>query len=70
MAALQQVKTSARSDLLFQKYWKLAVSCRFKYVCLNEINEMQHVKNENTLLVKNVSQAGYLCSSTLCHEDF
>jgi len=31
---------------------------------------MQHVKNENTLLVKDVSQARYFCSSTLCHGDF
>jgi hypothetical protein len=31
---------------------------------------MQHVKNENALLVKRVSQAGFFCSSALCHGDF
>lgn len=69
-ARLAAAKTSAKSDLLFQRYQKRVVSCRFKYVCLNKINEMQHVKNENTLLVQDVSQAGYFCSSTLCHGDF
>lgn len=58
------------NDLLFQGYWKPAVSCGFNCVCLNKINEMQHVKNENTLLAKDVSHAGYFCSSILCHGDF